>query len=136
MPADLLPGDESDDDDGEPSECSGGTSNDESDGHPSDKSEPEVASGSDGKSTSAKDTILAKLKRPPCRQAGRYLARCPNCRVAMQVTHLKYRHVCNRSIDPKFRALEMYGTALERFKARFERSCNPKGQAPDTDWIF
>ena len=100
--ADLLPRHESED--SEPSEassdCASGTSNDESDGHT--KWEPEVASGSNGKSSNSEDEVFAKLKRPPCRQAGRYLARCPNCRVAMQVAHLKYRHVCNRSVDPKF----------------------------------
>ena len=58
------------------------------------------------------------IKRPPCRVAARYLVRCPECRVTMQIGHFRYRHVCKRSADPRARAAEMQERAKKRFRAR------------------
>ena len=57
-------------------------------------------------------------KRQPCRAAARYLVRCPECRVTMQIGHLRYRHVCKRSADPRARAVEMQERAKKRFRER------------------
>ena len=55
---------------------------------------------------------------PPCRAAARYLVRCPECRVSMQIRHLQYKHVCKRSADPRARAAQMQEQARARFRTR------------------
>ena len=55
---------------------------------------------------------------PPCRAAARYLVRCPECRVSMQIRHLQYKHVCKRSADPRARAVQMQEQARARFRTR------------------
>ena len=68
--------------------------------------------------TASSSSSSEDRKRQPCRVAARYLVRCPECRVTMQIGHLRYRHVCKRSADPRARAVEMQERAKKCFRER------------------
>ena len=81
----------------------------------------DVSTNASGELTEPSSSSSEDRKRQPCRAAARYLVRCPECRVTMQIGHLRYRHVCKRSADPRARAVEMQERAKKRFRARIGR---------------
>ena len=78
----------------------------------------DVSTNASGEPSEPSSSSSEDRKRPPCRAAARYLVRCPECRVTMQIGHLRYRHVCKRSADPRARAVEMQERAKKCFRER------------------
>ena len=68
------------------------------------------------------------LAEPPCREADRARAECPECQRSVQLRWLRYGHVCGRTWNAQQRAIEEIPRAGRQFRERTE----PPAPTPTT----
>ena len=55
---------------------------------------------------------------PPCREAEKFMTRCPRCNRTLKLKTLMYSHCCKRSFDPTQRAIEQQVLAHKAIEVR------------------
>ena len=66
--------------------------------------------------------------RPPCREAGMFIAPCPMCGRQLRLKTLRYSHVCGRSFNVDQRAAEQQLAAEKAIKLRMASMKQPAKQ--------